>query len=80
MSTIKSPFRLNVGFIIHETAGYSRDFPFELPSANLPPDLTLKNLTGTVRVTRTAQGLLMQTIVRAESTAECVRCLEEFTL
>ena len=50
--------RLNVGFIIHQTVGYSRDFPFEIPALRLPPDLDLNDFTGVVRVTRTAQGLV----------------------
>lgn len=70
--------RLNVGFIIHQTVGYYRDFPFEAPSIQLPPDLLLNNLTGNVRVTRTAQGLLVQAKFQARLAAECVRCLTEF--
>ena len=71
--------RLNVGFIIHEMIGYSRDFPFEAESIFLPPDLALKNLHGMVRVTRAAQGLLLQLKMKAEIPVECVRCLDEFS-
>lgn len=70
--------RLNVGFIVHQTVGYSRDFPFEIPAIRLPPDLTLTDFTGNVRVTRTAQGLLVQAKLQARIAAECVRCLAEF--
>jgi uncharacterized protein len=70
--------RLNVGFIIHESVGYSRDFPFEFPSITLKPDLELQNLSGTVRVTRTQQGLLVQVMMTAATDCECVRCLDEF--
>jgi len=70
--------RLNVGFIIHQTVGYSRDFPFEIPSLQLPPDLLLNDFAGNVRVTRTAQGLLVQAKLQATIAAECVRCLTEF--
>jgi uncharacterized protein len=70
--------RLNVGFIIHEMVGYTRDFPIEVEAIRLQPDLDLKNLNGTVRVTRTAQGLLLQTSVTAQIDAECVRCLDQF--
>jgi DUF177 domain-containing protein len=72
-------FRLNVGFIIHENVGYVRDLPFEVPSASIPPDLELKNLTGNVRVTRATQGLLVQTEMRTEIIVECVRCLTDFS-
>jgi uncharacterized protein len=70
--------RLNVGFIIHQTVGYARDIPLEAPAVILPPDLNLNQLNGTVRVTRTAQGLLLQARVNALTTVECVRCLEQF--
>jgi uncharacterized protein len=70
--------RLNVGFIIHESVGYSRDFPFDFPSITLKPDLELKNLLGTMRVTRTQQGLLVQVLMTADTRCECVRCLDDF--
>ena len=78
MSTLHDFFRLNVGFIIHETIGYSRDFPFEAAAVHLPPDLQLTDLDGMVRVTRTAQGLLVQVRMAASIPAQCVRCLEDF--
>jgi uncharacterized protein len=78
--TVSNPrdlFRLNVGFIIHENVGYTRDFPFEVPAVYLPPDLKLKNLFGSVRVSRATQGLLVQVRLTADVLAECVRCLIE---
>lgn len=78
MSIPRDLFRLNVGFIIHENVGYVRDFPIEIPAVQLPPDLELKNLSGFVRITRAAQGLLVQVRMNAEVLAECVRCLVDF--
>ncbi len=78
MSNSNNPLLLNIGFIIHQSVGYSRDFPFNFPSLHLKPDLDLRNLTGVVRVTRTAQGLLLQVKLRAETPVECVRCLVDF--
>jgi uncharacterized protein len=75
----RNPLLLNVGFIIHETIGYSRDFPFDFDSISIPPDTTLSNLSGLVRVTRTAQGLLVQVQMQAYLPAECVRCLTGFS-
>lgn len=69
--------RLNVGFIIHETVGYARDFPIDIPAIHLPPDLDLNDLKGSIRVTRTAQGLLVQAGLQATIPAECVRCLTD---
>ena len=78
MSGSNNPFLLNVGFIVHQTVGYFRDFPFDFPDVFLPPDTKLKNLTGNVRVTRTAQGLLVQAKMNAEISTECARCLTDF--
>ena len=73
----QSPFRLNVGFIVNQSIGYSREFVFELPEVHLPPDLDLNRLTGSARVSRTPQGLLVQVKMHATVTVACVRCLEE---
>ena len=78
MSDSHSPLRLNVGFIIYQTVGFSRDFPFELQRVKLQDDLDLTNLLGTVRVTRTPQGLLVQVKMQAVASTECVRCLADF--
>lgn len=80
MSLSQSFLRLNVGFIVHQTIGYSRDFDFNLPEIALDEDLTLKDLSGVVRVTRTPQGLLVQVKLQANTIRNCVRCLEDFVL
>jgi uncharacterized protein len=74
-----SPLRLNVGFIIYQTIGYSRDFPFEIKRIRLQEDLDLNELSGSVRVSRTPQGLLVQVKMQAFAATECVRCLSDFT-
>ena len=78
MSDQQSPLRLNVGFLINQTIGYSRDFPFELSQIHLHPDLDLSNLVGNVHVTRTPQGLLFQVKMHASADTECARCLTNF--
>jgi uncharacterized protein len=73
-----SPLRLNVGFITHQTIGYSRSFDFNIPNLHIPPDLNLRNLVGNSLITRTPQGLLVQTKLQASVLAECARCLIVF--
>jgi uncharacterized protein len=75
LSNFLSPLRLNVGFFLTQNIGYSRDFPFDVPKIHLPPDLDLTDLSGTARITRTPQGLLMQVKVHAKYLTECGRCL-----
>lgn len=78
MPNPRKPFRINVGFIIHEDVGYSHEIPFELDKAKLE-DLELHNLDGVVTIGRTPQGLVVQGNFKADTVLECVRCLNDFT-
>ena len=77
---LRTPLRLNVGFIIKESIGYSRVFPIDFANIHLEPDLDLERLTGTVEITRTPQGLLVQTHLTIVLASECVRCLTPLIL
>jgi uncharacterized protein len=77
MPSPNKPFRLNVGFIIHEETGYQQEIPFDLEKVKIE-DLVLHNLVGTAIIGRTPQGLVVQGRFSAETTLECVRCLKEF--
>jgi uncharacterized protein len=79
VSNTRTSLRLNVGFIRHQSVGYSRDFPIDLPYVFLKPDLKLYNLVGNALVTRTAHGLLLQAKLHAQISAECVRCLNSLS-
>jgi uncharacterized protein len=78
MPNPRKPFRINVGFIIHEEVGYSHEIPIELDKVKLE-DLELHSLNGWVTIGRTPQGLVVQGNFSAETVLECVRCLKEFT-
>jgi len=79
VSSSKNQLRLNVGFLLNAPVGESRDFPFDIPYIHIDPDLDLNELQGTARITRTAQGLLVQVKLQATLPAECVRCLTGFS-
>lgn len=79
MSNSRNQLRLNVGFLLNAPVGESRIFDFDIPNIHLEPDLDLDRLTGSARVTRTAQGLLVQVKMDASLPAECVRCLNLFS-
>lgn len=72
------PLRINVGFLVHQPIGTSRDIHFELPELHFPPDLDVINFNGMVRISRTPQGLLVQGVFESGVQAECVRCLATF--
>jgi uncharacterized protein len=74
----RHPLRLNVGFLLHESIGYSRTFDFDLPSVQVSEDLDVSHMQGELRLTRTAQGLYGQGQLRATAPLECVRCLAPF--
>lgn len=69
--------RLNVGFLLKEGIGYSRDFSFNESVAQVADDLTVHNLRGRVALTRTPQGLYAEGRLRGTVRVECVRCLAE---
>ncbi|MBC7875794.1 MAG: DUF177 domain-containing protein [Anaerolineales bacterium] len=78
MPSPKKPFRLNVGFIIHEEIGRHHDFPFEFDKIILGDDFELRNFEGIVNIGRTPQGLVLQADFSAVTTLDCVRCLTTF--
>ena len=80
MDHFRTPLRLNVGFIIKESIGYSRIFPFNYNQFILHPDLGLEKLTGNVEITRTPQGLLVQASFSALLAGECGRCLKPLSV
>jgi uncharacterized protein len=73
---LRTPLRLNVGFIIRESIGYSRIFPFDYDRIHLEPDLDLQNFAGAAEITHTPQGLLVQADLTAEFSGVCGRCLK----
>jgi uncharacterized protein len=75
MNQSRQSLRLNVGFLIHQSVGSSRDFYFELPTIFIEPDLQLQDLAGVAKISRTPQGLLAQVKLRATIEADCARCL-----
>lgn len=77
MNSNRHPLRLNVGFIISQSFGYSRDFDYEFPEIKLQSDLELFNFNGFIRISRTPQGLLVQAKFNGGYHTECVRCLTE---
>lgn len=72
--------RLNVGFLLKQGAGYSREITFEQPGTIKADDFLITDLDGSLRLSRTPQGVLVQGALHAKSLVECVRCLTPFAL
>jgi uncharacterized protein len=73
-----NPLRINVGFLLHASAGTHHDFDIEVPSVQVGDDLRVGELQGVVRLTRTGEGLYLQGKLGARTTVSCNRCLTEF--
>jgi uncharacterized protein len=74
MSTIK----FNVAQLLREAIGTRRDYTFTEPTLPLDDTLTMRDLAGQVRFTRTATGVYAQVAVTGVVQLVCVRSLEEF--
>jgi uncharacterized protein len=73
--------KLNVGFLLNEGPGYSRENEFEIPSAlRVADDLTVDYLRGKIVMSRTSRGILVQGRLHTQLQNECTRCLDEVTL
>jgi len=79
MTSSAHTFLLNIGFILRESAGYSRVFEFDVPNFKFDDDFEIGRTIGTVAVTRSSEGLLTQATFAASANADCVRCLDSFS-
>ncbi len=71
--------RLNVGFLLNKNVGYSRNVAFDHPTLTIGDDLEVRDLTGTLRLTRTQQGVYAHGQLQATTELECARCLSSFS-
>jgi uncharacterized protein len=71
------PLRFNVGFLLNQPFGASRDIHFDYPKIRLS-DLEFSSFQGVVYLSRTPQGLLARCEFSANLSIECVRCLVDF--
>jgi uncharacterized protein len=70
--------KFNVAQLLREEMGSRRDYSFAEDSLDLDESLTLRDISGTVRFTRTATGVWANVKARGKVRMTCVRSLEEF--
>jgi uncharacterized protein len=78
-ANIKS-LRPNVGFMLHEAAGYHRVFEIDLESVTLPDGFYLESIRGELALTRTKEGIWVDGEMEGRIPATCTRCLDDFSL
>lgn len=67
---------MNVGFLLKQNVGFSREFEFDHPSVQVDDELVIRDLNGVLRLTRAAQGIYVEGTLRGTLRLECARCLE----
>lgn len=76
--TIMSTVKFNVAQLLREAIGTRRDYRFTEPTLPLDDTLTMRELEGQVRFTRTTTGVYAHVKVAGSVRLTCVRSLEEF--
>ncbi|MBI9045466.1 MAG: DUF177 domain-containing protein [Anaerolineaceae bacterium] len=79
MNHSRKQFRINIGFLLNQPAGTSRDIHFEFKEIELPPELKLFNFKGVAKFSATRQGILIQCELHTLAKYECVKCLEPYS-
>ena len=80
MNLPRHALRINVGFLLNAPYGYYRDIHFSFAKIVMEDDLELTHFSGTARVGRTPQGIVVQSTFQGQIGAECARCLQDFDL
>jgi uncharacterized protein len=71
--------KINVGFLLSAGPSNSKDVQLEiLDPVRISDDLLAKAITGKLRLSRTKEGILVQTNLEIHVERECARCLDSF--
>lgn len=71
--------KINVGFLLAAGPGTNHDSVFDVPTIKIAEDLTVTHVSGPIRLSRTAAGILVQAKLEVGITGECYRCLDDVT-
>lgn len=76
MARLKNDTVINVAQLLKEQVGAFRVYDVELGWFALDSDIMARDVTGQLRLTRIANGILAQCEFQGTALVECVRCLE----
>lgn len=68
--------KFNVGYLLHDGPAHSQDSELDLPAVRVADDLLLNHVRGPLRLSRTTEGILLQSELAVGFVGECYRCLE----
>ncbi len=73
--------KINVGFLLVEGVGQSRDTELDVPiPVRVSDDLMLNGLHGTLHLSRNSRGVLVEGTLATQLHTDCARCLEDATI
>lgn len=75
VNKIVTDLKFNVAQLLREEIGGRRNYTFTEAELPLDETISLRNLAGTVRFTRTASGVLATVQASGEVEVQCTRCL-----
>lgn len=79
MTSPNLPFlRINIGYLLKESAGFTREIDLEREEPLHLQDIDILHLSGILQLTRTPQGVLTQGTITGAVDIACVRCLTHF--
>jgi len=74
----QNPFLVNIGFLINQSIGYSREIPFAVETVEFGDGLSVNQLEGQIELIRNQDGFRSQVAFKGFVESECGRCLEAF--
>jgi uncharacterized protein len=74
-----NPLIINIGFIVHESVGFSHEFKLDIEDVNFLDEFIATDLQGSIRFDRTQKGLILEGNFQFEVINDCVRCLDTFS-
>lgn len=70
--------KINVGFVMAESLGFTRELEFSIPSMlKVSDDLMLNHLYATLNLSHTSEGVLVQGKVETSIPDQCSRCMDD---
>jgi uncharacterized protein len=72
------PLRLDVSYLVKQSPGTHKDFEFNFPRLDFPPDLILLDIQGIIAISVTEDGVVAEGDLTAKTDLDCSRCLDGY--
>ena len=72
------PLRLDVSYLVKESPGTYKEFEFNFTQLKLPDEFTLVDVQGTIAVSVTEDGVVLDGRIKALTQLSCSRCLDPY--